>query len=87
MLSPIPLAFGKGNKTNMAAAPENMDFDTSRQPSTSSSATNKKRFEVKKVRHVKQQQLNLFAPLKTLLFIVYVFIINSFSNVFNYKTS
>lgn len=30
----------------MAAAPENMDFDTSRQPSTSAG---KKRFEVKKV--------------------------------------
>ena len=32
----------------MAAAPDNMDLDTSRQPSTSA-GTNKKRFEVKKV--------------------------------------
>ena len=37
----------------MAAAPEhpdNMDLDTSRQPSTSAGTT-KKRFEVKKVQH------------------------------------
>ncbi|CAB4020556.1 Hypothetical predicted protein [Paramuricea clavata] len=45
----------------MAAAPENMDFDTSRQPSTSSSATNKKRFEVKK--HFSQFSDSVIQPL------------------------